>query len=72
MSNCMEILNHFITHPKSVNMTYFEHAKFSIGLSYMFASASLKALVHGIFPFLFVTSSTDMACTLNTTLHRKD
>ena len=49
----------FRAHPASVGENYFEHmaASFSFGSSMLLAS--LAALIHGIFPFLFVkTGST--------------
>lgn len=46
-------------HLKSVNMTYNEHLKHSSGFSLMFIKSSYKALVHGLFPSIYVTSSSD-------------
>lgn len=54
------MLNLFLEHPKSVNLTYLEHAKLSFTLSFKFYMASIKAIVHAIFPFLFIKSSTQM------------
>lgn len=46
----------FTEHPQSVGESYFEHmlTSFSFGLSMLVAS--LACLVHGIFPFLCVTT----------------
>lgn len=46
-------------HLNSVNMTYIEHLKHSSGFSLMFIKSSYKALVHGLFPSIYVTSSSD-------------
>tara|TARA_X000000368_G_C22394307_1_gene434671 strand:+ start:173 stop:370 length:198 start_codon:yes stop_codon:yes gene_type:complete len=47
------------SHPKNVCMTYTEHFKFSLYLSYTFAKASVCALVHALHPDMFVTHSSD-------------
>ena len=46
-------------HLNSVNMTYIEHLKHSSGFSLMFIKSSYKALDHGLFPSIYVTSSSD-------------
>lgn len=48
----------FIKHPESVGMTYFSHLTFSIRLSYLFARASVQALVHALLPFWYASAST--------------
>lgn len=50
----------FVTHPKNVCMTYFEHLQFSGGLAYTMLKGSVKALIHAIFPNMYVTSSTEL------------
>ena len=45
-------------HPKEVCMTYFEHIKFSLYLSYMFGKASFCALINGVSDIL--SSSSDL------------
>ena len=47
-------------HPKNVCLTYTEHFKFSLYLSYTFAKASVCALVHAVYPDVLVTHSSDM------------
>ena len=51
----------FHTHPSNVCMTYLSHMRHSLMLSGWFARASVQALVHAIFPFWCITSSTDNA-----------
>ena len=46
-------------HPKNVCLTYTEHFKFSMYLSYKFAIASVCAIVHAIHPDMLVTHSSD-------------
>ena len=46
-------------HPQKVCMTYIEHFKFSLYLSYTFAKASFCALIHAVYPDIFVTHSGD-------------
>jgi hypothetical protein len=46
-------------HPKSVCLTYTEHFKFSMYLSYQFAKASLCAIIHAVYPDVYVTHSHD-------------
>lgn len=46
-------------HLKDVGMTYVEHMKFSFYLSYMFGKASFCALVHGVYPDILITTSSD-------------
>lgn len=46
-------------HLKEVGMTYVEHMKFSFYLSYMFGKASFCALVHGVYPDILITTSSD-------------
>lgn len=47
------------SHPANVCMTYLEHLKFSLYLSKKFAIASICAFIHGLFPDVLVTHSTD-------------
>ena len=58
-------------HLKQVNMTYYQHMKHSLGLSYDLLNGSIKAFVHGIFPNLYETSTTDLTIKLNNKLNIK-
>ena len=51
------IYNPFTKHPKSVDETYFEHMKCAFKFFYTLLGLSLAALVHAVFPFLFVTTA---------------
>ena len=46
-------------HLKDVDMTYWEHLRFSLSLSKIFLEASFKAIIHALLPDVYVTSSTD-------------
>lgn len=50
---------YFLEHPNNVGMTYLEHMKFSFNLSSIFLNASYQAFIHGIFPEIYITGSTD-------------
>lgn len=55
----------FITHPENVCMTYKTHFIFSISLSYKFALASIKALIHAFIPSFYINSSTNAVNDIN-------
>lgn len=62
---------YFMTfHPKSVNLTYWQHFCFSLKLSRIFLSASIKALIHSIFPFLYIESSSQYSNIINKLLEK--
>jgi len=46
-------------HLKDVDMTYWEHLRFSLSLSKIFLKASFKAIIHALLPDVYITSSTD-------------
>ena len=48
-------------HTRAVGMTYGEHARLSLWLAWEFAVASAQAIVHAIYPDVYITSSTDAA-----------
>ena len=60
-------MNIFTRHPFSVGMTYYQHLCFSFRFSLILLKASSCSFIHGIFPFLFETTITD----LNNILTRK-
>ena len=49
--------NPFTTHPKSVNETYFEHCLFAFRFGMKMTVGGIAALLHAVFPFLFVTTA---------------
>ena len=46
-------------HPNYVCMSYKEHFVFSVKLSFIFAKASICALIHAIYPDVLITHSSD-------------
>lgn len=51
----------FLTHPRNVCMTYLEHLQFSGGLAYTLIKGAAKALIHAVFPNMYITSTTELA-----------
>ena len=49
--------NPFTAHPASVGETYLEHLRFATRFGARMTAGGLAALVHAIFPFLFVTTA---------------
>ena len=47
------------------NLTYFQHLRFAWGLALQLLIGSLISLVHGILPFIFITSVSDRVNNLN-------
>ncbi|MEZ5913716.1 MAG: DUF6356 family protein [Paracoccaceae bacterium] len=43
----------FLSHPQSVDETYFEHAGFAFRFALTLFGAALAALVHALLPFAF-------------------
>lgn len=52
-------------------MTYFDHMKFSLFLSFTFLKATFGAFIHAIYPDILVTSSTDTLELLNIEMKKK-
>mgnify|MGYP000933097370 CR=1 FL=1 len=71
MSNLkiMNLINNHINlskhHLHEVNMNYFQHAAHSFSYSKTYFIASIKALIHGLYPSIFMTTSTDLEKKLN-------
>ena len=45
--------------PNRVCMSYWTHARHSLGLAWLFGWASVRAAVHAVVPSWYVTSTTD-------------
>ena len=48
------------THPSTVCMTYLEHGFFSLSLACMMWVGAWKAVVHAVWPDVYVTSTSDL------------
>jgi hypothetical protein len=62
----------FSAHPHSVGETYWQHLGVSLRFSGSLLLAALAALVHGLFPFLFVRTGSSIISRLHEkmVLHR--
>ena len=49
--------NPFTAHPNSVDETYLEHFVFALRFGFRMTLGGIAAVVHAIFPFLFVTTA---------------
>ena len=49
--------NPFTAHPTSVNETYREHLAFALRFGIKIAVGGLAAMLHAVFPFLFVRTA---------------
>ncbi len=49
--------NPFTVHPQSVNETYWEHFAFAMCFGLKMTLGGFAALLHAVFPFLFVTTA---------------
>lgn len=56
-----KIIECFTKHPKTKNMTYFEHFNRSIKLSLKMFYGSAALFIHSFFPFLYEKTGTTIA-----------
>ena len=49
--------NPFTEHPRSVNETYWEHFGFALRFGLKMAWGGVAAIIHAVFPFLFVSTA---------------
>tara|TARA_B100001248_G_C27369512_1_gene450925 strand:+ start:1328 stop:1522 length:195 start_codon:yes stop_codon:yes gene_type:complete len=59
------------THPKEVCMTYWEHFCLSMNFAKIFGIASVKAIIHAIYPDIYITSTTDATSEIQKILKTK-
>ncbi|WP_068313378.1 DUF6356 family protein [Polycladidibacter hongkongensis] len=50
----------FTEHPQSVGETYLEHAAFAGKTGFVLIGAGLAALMHGLFPFMFERTASEI------------
>jgi hypothetical protein len=55
----------FLSHPRSVNETYFEHQRAAFGYGSTLLVAGLACIVHGLVPGLCTTSGSRRVAALN-------
>ena len=58
------MFNKFFEHPSSVCLTYFQHWKFAMEMSGRLFIGSIQSTTHAFFPFLFITSISNLTSTL--------
>ena len=46
-------------HPAEVCMSYLQHFRFSMEMAYIFGIASMKAIVHAVYPDAYLQSTTE-------------
>jgi len=51
----MNNTNIFTKHPKEVKMSYLQHTRFALMLSFTTVTCAIASFIHAFFPFLFVT-----------------
>ena len=59
------MLELFRAHPRSVGETYGEHCGFAIRFGVTMVVGGLAAILHGLMPFLFITTGSETVAELN-------
>jgi hypothetical protein len=57
--------NLFTAHPASVGQTYGEHFAFALAFGVRMVLGGLAAIVHAVFPFVFITTASRTVDELN-------
>jgi carbon starvation protein CstA len=57
--------NLFTAHPSSLGETYAQHGRFALRFGVRMTMGGLAAMVHALFPFLFVTTASRALDELN-------
>ena len=63
--------NIFTKHPKSVGETYLQHLYHAMSFSCLLFSLSLKALVHAVLPFCYVTAVSNKVKSLSDEMQKR-
>jgi Family of unknown function (DUF6356) len=58
-------MNPFTAHPASVGETYGEHFRFALGFGVRMTFGGIAAMIHAVFPFLFVATASRIIDVLN-------
>lgn len=61
----------FLTHPRTVGESYFEHMAFAGGFAGRLMLAAAAALVHAALPFLFERTASRMVASLYARTHNR-
>lgn len=65
MTQIVQFVRGFQSHPASVNESYFGHMRFALGFAGTLFAAGGAALIHAIIPPLFETTASDRIKTLH-------
>jgi Family of unknown function (DUF6356) len=63
-------MNPFTAHPASVGETYGEHLRFALAFGVRMTFGGIAAMIHAVFPFLFVTTGSRTLDGLNALRNR--
>jgi len=63
--------NLFLTHPQSVDETYFEHMAFAGKFAGLLFLAAFCAMVHAILPFMFEKTASGMIARMYAKTHNR-
>ena len=61
----------FLDHPRSVDESYLEHARFASGFSFRLFVAAFCALVHAVLPFAFEKTASRMIAEMYAKTHNR-
>jgi len=61
----------FLSHPRSVEESYFEHLAFAARFSALLFAAAAVALVHAILPFMFERTASRIVAKLYARTHNR-
>jgi hypothetical protein len=68
--NGAPMTNLFTAHPASVGQTYAEHLSFALAFGLRMVLGGLAAIVHAVFPFVFITTASRTVDELNARRNR--
>jgi len=61
----------FLEHPRSVEETYLEHARFASGFSLRLLAAGCAAMVHAVVPCMFEKTASRMVAEMYARTHNR-
>jgi hypothetical protein len=62
----------FLSHPRRCGETYFEHARFALGMAFTLFGAALAALIHALIPALHETTASRTVIRLYPVMSRRN
>ena len=61
----------FLSHPSSVDETYFEHARFAASFAIMLFAAAFAATIHAVIPCLFEKTASRLIAKMYARTHNR-